>query len=78
LDPQQGVEIVLLQYSYFISMCFPNGMSIRHFYNNLLPHGYFFLGHSESLFCITEDFGLIHLPSTTAYVKSQQRQVVGR
>ena len=51
---------------------------IQHFYNNLLPHGYFFLGHSESLFGITDDFRLIHLLSTTAYVKSQQRQVVGR
>jgi chemotaxis protein methyltransferase CheR len=51
---------------------------IQHFYNNLLPHGYFLLGHSESLFGITDDFRLIHLPSTTAYVKSQQRQVVGR
>jgi chemotaxis protein methyltransferase CheR len=51
---------------------------IQHFYNNLLPHGYFFLGHSESLFGITEDFRLVHLPSTTAYIKSQQRQAVSR
>jgi chemotaxis protein methyltransferase CheR len=51
---------------------------IQHFYNNLLPHGYFFLGHSESLFGITDDFRLVHLPSTTAYIKSQQRQAVSR
>jgi chemotaxis protein methyltransferase CheR len=51
---------------------------IQHFYNNLLPHGYFFLGHSESLFGITDDFRLVHLPSTTAYIKSQQRQAVRR
>lgn len=51
---------------------------IQHFYNNLLPHGYLFLGHSESLFGITDDFRLVHLPSTTAYLKSQQRQAVSR
>jgi chemotaxis protein methyltransferase CheR len=51
---------------------------IQHFYNNLLPHGYLFLGHSKSLFGITDEFRLVHLPSTTAYVKSQHRQAVSR
>jgi chemotaxis protein methyltransferase CheR len=48
---------------------------IQHFYNNLLPHGYFFLGHSESLYGISDDFRLVHMPSTTAYVKTEVRQV---
>jgi chemotaxis protein methyltransferase CheR len=48
---------------------------IQHFYNNLLPHGYLFLGHSESLYGISEDFRLVHLPSATAYVKTDKRQV---
>ncbi|MBZ5597506.1 MAG: flagellar hook-basal body complex protein [Acidobacteriia bacterium] len=48
---------------------------IQHFYNNLLAHGYLFLGHSESLYGISEDFRLVHLPSATAYVKSDKRQV---
>ncbi|MBZ5705999.1 MAG: protein-glutamate O-methyltransferase CheR [Acidobacteriia bacterium] len=48
---------------------------IQHFYNNLLAHGYLFLGHSESLYGISEDFRLVHLPSATAYVKSEKRQV---
>jgi len=43
---------------------------IQHFYRNLLPHGYLFLGRSESLFGISEDFRLVHMPSATAYVKS--------
>ncbi len=42
---------------------------IQHFYNNLLPHGYLFLGHSESLYGVTDDFRLVHLPGATAYMK---------
>ncbi len=48
---------------------------IQHFYNNLLPHGYLFLGHSESLYGVSEDFRLVHLPSATAYVKAEKRQI---
>ncbi len=46
---------------------------IQHFYSNLLQHGYLFLGHSESLFGVTDEFRLVHLPSCTAYVKSEKR-----
>jgi chemotaxis protein methyltransferase CheR len=46
---------------------------IQHFYNNLLPHGYLFLGHSESLFGVNDDFRLVHLPGATAYVKGETR-----
>jgi chemotaxis protein methyltransferase CheR len=45
---------------------------IQHFFNNLLPHGYLFLGHSESLYGVSEDFRLIHLPGATAYVKGER------
>jgi chemotaxis protein methyltransferase CheR len=45
---------------------------IRHFYNNLLPHGYLFLGHSESLYGVNNDFRLIHMPGATAYVKGER------
>ncbi len=31
---------------------------IQHFYNNLLPHGYFFMGNSESLYGVSDDFRL--------------------
>lgn len=50
---------------------------IQHFYNNLLPHGYLFLGHSESLYGICDDFRLVHFPSATAYVKAE-RQIAKR
>ena len=45
---------------------------IQHFYNNLLPHGYLFLGHPESLYGVSADFQLVHLPRATAYVKSER------
>ena len=45
---------------------------IQHFYNNLLPHGYLFLGHSESLYGVSEDFRLVHLPGATAYMKAER------
>ncbi|MFZ0318033.1 MAG: protein-glutamate O-methyltransferase CheR [Candidatus Sulfotelmatobacter sp.] len=51
---------------------------IQHFYNNLLPHGYLFLGHSESLFGVNDDFRLVHLPGATAYVKGERAPGGGR
>ena len=45
---------------------------IQHFYNNLLPHGYLFLGHSESLYGVSEDFRLVHLPGATAYIRGER------
>jgi chemotaxis protein methyltransferase CheR len=45
---------------------------IQHFYNMLQPHGYFFLGHAESLFGINDDFRLVHFPGATAYARSKR------
>jgi chemotaxis protein methyltransferase CheR len=43
---------------------------IQHFYNNLLPHSYLFLGHAESLFGVHDDFRLVHFPGAMAYIKT--------
>jgi chemotaxis protein methyltransferase CheR len=45
---------------------------LQHFWNSLLPHGYLFLGHSESLYGVTDDFRLVHLPGATAYVRGER------
>ncbi|HEY6767008.1 MAG TPA: protein-glutamate O-methyltransferase CheR [Candidatus Sulfotelmatobacter sp.] len=50
---------------------------IQHFYNNLLPHGYLFMGHSESLYGVSQDFRLVHLPGATAYVKGERLKTGG-
>jgi chemotaxis protein methyltransferase CheR len=47
---------------------------IQHFYNSLLPHGYLFLGPSESLYSVTDNFQLVHLPGATAYMKGERSQ----
>jgi chemotaxis protein methyltransferase CheR len=47
---------------------------IQHFYDNLLPHGYLFLGSSESLFGVNDDFRLVHFSGATAYVKDNRAQ----
>ncbi len=43
---------------------------VQHFYSNLVPGGYLFLGHAESLFQVNETFRLVHFPGTTAYWKA--------
>jgi chemotaxis protein methyltransferase CheR len=43
---------------------------IQHFSDSLLPHGYLFLGHSESLLGLSKDFRLIAFPSANGYIKS--------
>ncbi len=42
---------------------------VQHFYSNLQAPGYFFLGHAESLYQVTDQFRLVHLPGTTTYQK---------
>lgn len=46
---------------------------IQHYYNNLSLGGYLFLGHSESLFGINNDFRLIHFPGCVAYRKMSRK-----
>src|ERR1700730_14644748 len=42
---------------------------INHFFSNLNSGGYFFLGTSESLMKLNDQFRLIHFPGTIAYWK---------
>jgi chemotaxis protein methyltransferase CheR len=47
---------------------------VQHFYSNLLPGGYLFLGHAESLYQVNDTFRLIHFPGNTGYWKSTASQ----
>jgi chemotaxis protein methyltransferase CheR len=42
---------------------------VNHFYSNLNFGGYFFLGTSESLFKLNENFHVVHFPGAIAYWK---------
>jgi chemotaxis protein methyltransferase CheR len=44
--------------------------TVEHFFNGLIPGGFFFLGECETLFSIFDQFRLVHLPGTTTYQKS--------
>ena len=41
----------------------------QHFYSNLLPGGYLFLGHAESLYQVDDKFRLVHFPGVIGYWK---------
>ena len=50
---------------------------VQHFYANLVPGGYFFLGLSESLFQVSDQFQLVHFPGSTGYRKPLVEKPVG-
>ncbi len=51
--------------------------TVDHFYNGLIPGGYFFLGECETLFGIYDQFRLMHFPGTTGYYKQNPAEEVG-
>jgi len=42
---------------------------VQHFYNNLQPYGYFFVGQSESLHGVNDKFKTVHFPGGFCYRK---------
>jgi len=46
--------------------------AVRRLYGNLLPGGYLFLGTSEALHGVSEEFHLVHFPGAVAYLRPSQ------
>lgn len=42
---------------------------VQHFYNNLQPYGYFFVGQAESLHGVNDKFKAVHFPGGFVYKK---------
>ncbi len=42
---------------------------VQHFFNNMQPYGYFFVGQSESLHGVNDKFKTVHFPGGFAYKK---------
>jgi len=51
--------------------------AVEHFFNGLMPGGYFFLGECETLFGIYDRFTLSHFPGATGYYKPLPGEVAG-
>ncbi len=49
----------------------------QHFYSNLLPGGYLFLGHAESLYQVDDNFRLMHFPGAIGYWKPSGTTAMG-
>lgn len=50
--------------------------TVHHFYNGLMPGGYFFVSHSESLYGVSDEFRLVHFPGATAYYRPYLKEEV--
>jgi len=50
---------------------------MQHFYSNLLPGGYLFLGHAESLYQVDDRFQLVHFPGAIGYWKAPDGRSAG-
>lgn len=73
MDFMQGIDIILCCNVLMYFDAASKQRVVQHFHRNLLPHGYLFMGHAESLYGVDMDFNLVHLPSTTAYVRADNK-----
>jgi chemotaxis protein methyltransferase CheR len=68
---QKGIDVILCCNVLIYFDLASKRRVVQHFYANLLPGGYLFLGHAESLFQVDDAFRLVHFTGTTAYHKAK-------
>jgi chemotaxis protein methyltransferase CheR len=71
----KGVDVVFCCNVLIYFGAQPKRRIIGHFFNNLLPGGYLFLGHAESLFGLNQEFKLVHFPLASGYMKPEVKKV---
>lgn len=74
---QKGIDVILCCNVLIYFDLASKRRVVQHFYSNLMPGGYLFLGHAESLYQVDDSFKLVHFAGTTGYRKPLAAPLAG-